>query len=266
MERRPCLLIPWPRLVRRLARCGNCSFREENPLSGWPRDEIRLKEMAGHIRLNQHQPTAMAGPEELIPTRNSLLSRLKDWEDQESWQDFFDTYWKLVYGVALKAGLTDQEAQEVVQETVITVARRIPEFKYDPAICSFKTWLLNLTRWRITDQFRKRRPENMRQTRRGDQMARTATVERVPDPAGIDLDAVWDVEWQQYLMNRATENVKRRVSPERSQIFDLCLFKQWPVKKVARELGVSLGQVYLAKHRVSILIKKEIKKLRNKMH
>jgi RNA polymerase sigma-70 factor (ECF subfamily) len=206
----------------------------------------------------------MADRNELIPTRNSLLSRLKDWEDKESWQDFFDTYWKLVYGVAIKAGLTDQEAQEVVQETVITVARRIPEFKYDPATCSFKTWLLNLTRWRITDQLRKRRPEEARKRRRPDQTARTATVERVPDPAGIDLDAIWDEEWQQYLINRATENVKRRVSPEQYQIFDLCLFKQWPVKKVARELGVSMGQVYLAKHRVSVLIKKEIKKLRKK--
>ena len=96
--------------------------------------------------------------EELIPTRDSLLSRLKDWGDDESWRDFFNTYWKLVHGVALKAGLSEQEAEEVVQETVITVARRIPEFKYDPAVCSFKTWLLNLTRWRIVDQLRKRKP------------------------------------------------------------------------------------------------------------
>src|SRR5262245_43065822 len=77
--------------------------------------------------------------DELIPTRDSLLSRLKDWRDDASWRDFFNTYWRLVYGVALKAGLTEGEAQEVVQETVITVARRIPEFKYDPAVCSFKT-------------------------------------------------------------------------------------------------------------------------------
>ena len=38
-------------------------------------------------------------PDELIPTRRSLLSRLKDWDDQDSWKEFFDTYWKLVYGV-----------------------------------------------------------------------------------------------------------------------------------------------------------------------
>jgi hypothetical protein len=53
-------------------------------------------------------------PNELIPTRESLLSRLKNWEDRDSWEDFFDTYWKLIYGTARKAGLTDAEAQDIV--------------------------------------------------------------------------------------------------------------------------------------------------------
>jgi RNA polymerase sigma-70 factor (ECF subfamily) len=40
----------------------------------------------------------------LIPTRASLIHRLKDWQDDASWQDFFKVYWKLIYGVARKAG------------------------------------------------------------------------------------------------------------------------------------------------------------------
>lgn len=60
-----------------------------------------------------------------IPTRPSLLARMKDWEDQKSWQDFFNTYWRLIYGVAVRAGLTATEAGEVVQETVLAVAKKI---------------------------------------------------------------------------------------------------------------------------------------------
>jgi len=63
--------------------------------------------------------------DDLIPTRRSLLSRLKDWDDQESWRDFFNTYWKLIYATAIKAGLTHTEAEEVVQETVITISKKI---------------------------------------------------------------------------------------------------------------------------------------------
>ena len=63
-------------------------------------------------------------PHEFIPTRASLLSRLKNWDDQDSWKDFFDTYWKLIYAAALKSGLSDAEAQDVVQDTVVSVAKK----------------------------------------------------------------------------------------------------------------------------------------------
>ena len=63
--------------------------------------------------------------EDPIPTRYTLLSRLEDRGDQDSWKDFFDTYWRLIYSVALKSGLTEAEAQDVVQETIISVARDI---------------------------------------------------------------------------------------------------------------------------------------------
>src|SRR5438034_10943684 len=94
--------------------------------------------------------------DELIPTRASLLHRLKDWQDQSSWKEFFDTYWRLIYGVARKGGLTDAEAQDAVQETMVLVAKQMPNFKYDPAIGSFKGWLLKTARWCIVAQFRKR--------------------------------------------------------------------------------------------------------------
>jgi RNA polymerase sigma factor (sigma-70 family) len=211
-------------------------------------------------------PRELPSPDELIPTRDSLLSRLKDSGDDESWREFFNTYWRLVYGVALKAGLSEQEAEEVVQETVITVARRIPEFKYDPAVCSFKTWLLNLTRWRIIDQLRKRPSARGGGRFRADAEARTATVERVADPASLNLDAVWDQEWEHQLLEAAVQRVKRKVKPEHYQIFHLCVFKEWPVPKVARELGVSAARVYLAKHRVGSLLKRELKAVEKRMN
>ena len=67
--------------------------------------------------------------DELIPTRASLLGRLKDWQDQAGWQEFFDTYWKLIYGVAIKSGLTHPEAQDVVQETVMSVCKNMQNFR-----------------------------------------------------------------------------------------------------------------------------------------
>ena len=92
-------------------------------------------------------------------TRKSLIERLNDWEDQKSWDDFYRTYWRLIYSVAIKSGLKNEEAFDAVQETVIAIAKQQKEGKYDPKQGSFKAWLMNLTRWRIADQFRKRKKD-----------------------------------------------------------------------------------------------------------
>jgi RNA polymerase sigma factor (sigma-70 family) len=196
-----------------------------------------------------------------IPTRRSLLIRLKDLDDQESWKDFFDTYAKLIYGVAIKTGLSDTEAQEVVQETVIAVSKNIGEFEYDRTKGTFKSWLLHTARWRINDQLRKRQREGGAFGVGHKTTTRTSTVERVADPAGFNLEAIWDQEWERNIFDAAIARVKRKVRAKQYQIFDLYVVKQWPVQKVARTLGVNIGRVYLAKHRVSALIRKEVKLL-----
>jgi RNA polymerase sigma-70 factor (ECF subfamily) len=196
----------------------------------------------------------------LIATRRSLVERLANWEDQRRWQEFFDTYWKLIYSAARQSGLNDVEAQEVVQETVITVAKNIDKLKYDPAIGSFKGWLLQITRWRIADQFRKREFGNARSPRSADDRL-TATIERIPDSQIADFDAVWEARWKENLFEAAIARVKKKIEPKQFQIFDCYVRKEWPAQKVAERLRVNVGQVYLARHRVSALLKKEIRAL-----
>src|ERR1051325_6025468 len=118
-----------------------------------------------------------------VPTRYSLLNRLQNWDDQESWKDFFDTYWRLIYTVALKSGLTASEAQDVVQETIISVAKGIHLFELNRARGSFKSWLCNLTRWRIKDQLRKRTtPLPVRNGRDSDPESTGFDLGQLPDP------------------------------------------------------------------------------------
>jgi RNA polymerase sigma factor (sigma-70 family) len=202
--------------------------------------------------------------EDLLPTRRTLLSRLRDWEDGESWNAFFETYWKLIYNAAMRSGLSDAEAQDVVQETVISVSKSMPNFRYDPKVGSFKSWLLQLTRWRILDQLRKRHPENNK-FQSMDESARTDMIERIADPATSHLDDMWDDEWEKNLMSAAIDRVKKKADPKHYQIFDLYVMKEWPVTKITSHLKINAGLVYLAKHRVSALIKKELKYLNTKV-
>lgn len=204
--------------------------------------------------------------QQFAATRMSLIERLADWEDQRTWDEFYQTYWRLIFSVSTKSGLSHDEAFDVVQETVLSVAKQWKKGqKYDPAKGSFKTWLMNITRWRIADQFRKkqRNPAAMNQsggTPGGDgDMRNTATIERLAGEDGEDvLEQMWENEWRTNLSEVAIERVKKLVSPKQFQIFHAYVIKDWDVKRVKEELGVSPSQVYLAKHRVGGLIKKEI--------
>lgn len=197
----------------------------------------------------------------LLATRASLLRRLKDCDHQPSWQEFFDTYWRLVFSTARKAGLTPEEAQDAVQDTFMAVAKNIGGFHYDPARCSFKSWLLLITRQRIIWQLRKRPPPALRPAGPDDDTARTATINRIPDPADNPLDRIWDEEWRTHLMAAALDRIKRLVSARQFQIFDLHVLQHWPASEVSRTLHVNLGQVYLAKHRIALLLKKTVRTL-----
>jgi RNA polymerase sigma factor (sigma-70 family) len=200
-----------------------------------------------------------------LKTRPSLLHRLKSGDDSESWQDFYRIYGKLVRDFAIQAGLTDTEADEVVQETAIAMARHLPEYRYDPKVCRFKTWLLNQTSWRIKDQFKKRKKETAQNHSSGRGDDETATINRVPDTAAADLDAVFESQWRKNLFDVAMERVKTKFSLKQFQIFDLVVLREWPAATVAQSLGVSLANVYVIRHRISSVIKKETKRLERQL-
>jgi RNA polymerase sigma-70 factor (ECF subfamily) len=200
-----------------------------------------------------------------IPTRPSLLGRLRDWDDRESWQDFYNTYWKLIYGVARKAGLTEAEAEDVTQETIVTVAKKMEDFRYDPALGSFKGWLLHTTRWRIGDCLRKRLPGGRPAGGGADDALPTRTVQQVPDPASLDLGALWEKDWRANLLDAALERVKRRVNAVDFQIYDLTAIKGWSVAEARRTLGVSAYRVYNARSRVARKLRAELKWLETKL-
>src|ERR1041384_6807802 len=197
--------------------------------------------------------------EELIPTRASLLERLKNWDDNASWKDFFYTYWKLIYGVARKAGLSDAEAQDVVQETIIAVARKIPEFAYDARVGSFKGWLMRLTEWRVNDQFRKKHFEKGGQRFPREELMSDSALEQHEQAADFNFESVWNEEWERHLLEAALNRVKGEIEPRQFQMFYLHVIKSMPAGQVARLLQAKLPAVYFAKYKISLLVQKQIR-------
>ena len=199
--------------------------------------------------------------DDLIPTRRSLLSRLRDWNDQSGWNRFFETYWKLIYRLALHCGLNETEAQDVVQETVVSVCKHMPGFRYDPARGSFKAWLLRITQSRITDHLRQREPALHPMSSGSGGLPRVPEIEQVADPRPNTLTVLWDEEWRRNVREAATARVKARVDPKHYQVFDLYAVQGLPLAEVAQLFHMSAARVYLIKHRVSRLFRAEVERL-----
>jgi len=193
-------------------------------------------------------------------TRESLLARLRHWEDGESWKDFFDTYEKLIYNVAIHSGLSRVEANDIVQDTMICVAKQISGFQYDKRVGSFRAWLRVVARRRVVDYLRKRR-DNLFTDPAPDNAAQVSALEDFPDLSSEKSDELWEQQWRQSILDVALAEVRLQINPKHYQIFELYVLKEWQMAEVIRTLGVNRAEVYVTKHRISALLQKRTKAL-----
>jgi RNA polymerase sigma-70 factor (ECF subfamily) len=193
-----------------------------------------------------------ADANQFLRTRHSLVERLKNLEDQQGWGEFFDLYRNLIYGVAVKAGFSDAEAEDLVQETIIFVSKNIGQFRNDPAYGSFKSWLLSKTYSRMKDLRRRAEVRN-----------RELPVENDAPPS--DLERLWEEEWNEATRNAALETLKRQLRPKQYQVFYLNVVKELSAAETARVVGVNVAQVYLLKHRLARRFKRCLEQARSQL-
>lgn len=194
-------------------------------------------------------------------TRRTLIDRLRDKDDHQSWNQFFATYSKLIYGFALRTGLTKEEAQEVVQETVISFSKNAEEYQYDPEKGSFKSWLLKLTRWRIQDQFRRRSRDPILDSAEPYEDAGKADSTYMRDIQEADFRTLWEEEWRENVLAVAIDRVKKVADPRHYQAFELYVLRNMSASVVQERLRIGRGLLYVYKHRISKMIQREIKAL-----
>ena len=189
-----------------------------------------------------------------LQTRRSLLTRLKDLDDQAGWRAFFDRYWRLIYNVARKSGLSDADAQEIVQDTMASLAGQKGGVQHDPARGRFRALLLTIVRRRVVDLWRRRE----RQAGREVAMEDEAALDAAAPAAGSGFETLWDAEWRQSLLENAMARVQPNVSARQLQIFDLSVVQGVPAAEIKARLGVSMTQIYMARFRVGRRVKAEL--------
>ena len=203
--------------------------------------------------------------EDALPTRTSLLRQVQNeaartrWE--AGWEEFYSIYRPLIFGVARQAGLNAEEAEDVVQDVMAELRGRISAFEPDGQRAPFKAWLLRMVRWRITDKLRDRLPVAEGERTEGVD----AQAARPEDSTGAVIEEQWEEAWRQRILEEALEQVRTQADARQFQIFRVVISQKIRAQEVAKSFGVSVMQVYLAKHRIAKLLKREVQRLEKVM-
>ncbi|MCG8409256.1 MAG: sigma-70 family RNA polymerase sigma factor [Phycisphaerales bacterium] len=195
----------------------------------------------------------MFHPREFPQTRPSLLAAVQKTKGHLTWREFFDRYAPAVYRVARLRGIAPNDADDIVQEVMISIIARITDFHYDRDRGRFRDWVRRIAENKIINLARRgRRPVSM------------------PDAALEDyvldensLESLWEKEWQLQDLRYCVDQVAVEISPRQLQAFRMYVFEGVSAEETGRQLEMKVGYVYVIRNQVLNLIRERMRKLKN---
>jgi RNA polymerase sigma factor (sigma-70 family) len=188
-------------------------------------------------------------------TGSVLLLLLNDPANPWCWEGFVERYGPKIYGWCRQRGLQEADAQDVTQEVLTQLVQKLKTFRYDPHKGSFRAWLKTLTHHAWCDYLESRRAERV-----GDDDPKVAERLEILEAREDLLQALaetFDLE----VLAEAQVRVQLRVSPRDWKIFEQLAVEGRTGPVVARELGMTVTAVLMAKSRVQQKLRKEIRSL-----
>jgi RNA polymerase sigma-70 factor (ECF subfamily) len=184
-----------------------------------------------------------------------LLGRLRrDPDDQAAWAELVDRYGPKVLAWCLRWGLQEADAQDVTQDVLLRLARKMKDFAYDPSR-SFRAWLKTLTNHALTDFL-----DGRGRAERGSGDSRVGrfldTVE-----ARADLVQQLEEEFDRELLHEAMTRVRLRVAPQTWEAFRLTALEGLSGAEAAELIPMQVAQVFVAKRRVQKMLQEEVARL-----
>jgi RNA polymerase sigma-70 factor (ECF subfamily) len=188
----------------------------------------------------------------MAETSASLLDRLRDAPDPEAWQRLVEVYTPLIRGWLRRNGLHPQDADDVVQEVLAVVFRKVGAFRRQPRAGAFRRWLRSITVNCLRDFWKARRH---RREASGDSAVQ-ALLTQLSDPAS-NLSRQWDVEHDKHVAAKLLELIRPQFEPRTWEAFRRVALDGAAPDAVAAELGVTVNAVFIAKSRVLARLRPE---------
>jgi RNA polymerase sigma factor (sigma-70 family) len=187
-------------------------------------------------------------------TRPSLLVRIRDPQDAESWRSFVALYTPPVLRYCRLRGLQDADAADVTQEVMAQVARSMRSFRYSPERGRFRDWLGTITRRKVNRHLTKK---NLGTAGLGGHNSPDA----IESPRAIEADAQWSAEFNAQILRAALDRVRPLFGIGTWNAFASVWLDNRTAPDTASALGLSLEAVYVAKSKVLKRLEQEVLEL-----
>jgi RNA polymerase sigma-70 factor (ECF subfamily) len=192
-------------------------------------------------------------------TSLTLLERLQqNPDDPQAWKLFIERYQPRIRGWCLTWGLQDSDAADVAQDVLVKLFAALRKFRYDPSR-SFRAWLKTVTRHVWSDFSASRRRHLGQTSSRIDAIAESAEAQS-------DLERQLEDAFDRELLEIATRRIKVRTKPANWEAFHLTAIEGLSGALAAQKLGIPVGHVFVAKHRVQKMLQEEVQILKNEPH
>jgi len=188
----------------------------------------------------------------MTSTSASLLDRVKRDPQSAAWQRLLEIYEPLIRGWLRRHNLVESDADDLLQEVMTVVVRRIPEFEHNGRVGAFRTWLKSITANCLRDHWRsgRRRPTA---TGNSDFQELLAQLE---DPTS-GLSTSWDQEHDRHVARKLLEMLRGDFEPTTWQAFQRTALEGAAAADAAQELGLTTNAVFIAKSRVLARLRQE---------
>jgi RNA polymerase sigma-70 factor (ECF subfamily) len=197
--------------------------------------------------------------EDQYQTRATLIRRVQNQHDDESWEEFVRVYRRYIYAIIRSMNISEHDTEDILQQVLINLWNSLPKMDYDK-IKRFRSWLSTVTKNCVTDFIRKRTRDANRLKKAGkDETLVYLKSIRLPE-----IDAIAEREWEIHLTNLALENIESLFSGKAVAAFRLTL-KGRSVEEIAKELDLKENSVYRLKNRVKDRLIQEIMHLREEL-
>jgi RNA polymerase sigma factor (sigma-70 family) len=191
-------------------------------------------------------------------TRQTLLRRVRRQRDQAAWEEFAGYYRGYIHNIACRMGLGHHDAQEIGQNVMLQLWKKLPDFEYDAEKGRFRSWLCTVAGNEVKMLLRRRSkdPDALSSEER-ENLGRA--LERAQSDPGEEFA---EREWAIYVTSLAWKRIEERVGEKERAAFEM-ISKGQAVEEVARSLGIAPASVYVYKKRVKDLLTREIVALNN---